>query len=167
LRDYLIDTQTVCYWADAKVSQHTNVCNHVNAVPDNSKLLTSVVTFGEIAFGHRIATPPDLVKQAALNKFLNEKFPKPLEITKFTPTYYSELRALLFGRYPPKGKKHRRPEQCFDRITALELGIDENDLWIASQAYEHNLVIVTNDAMLRIRDVAGQLLTVENWTDPV
>ena len=58
----------------------------------------------------------------------------------------------------------KRPEQCFDPITAMELGIEENDLWIAAQACEHKLVLHTNDGIARIRDIAIDLLTVENWT---
>ena len=164
---YLIDTQTVSYWFDVERPQHRNVCDHVNALPDNVLLLVSAITIGEIAFGHATTTESDAGKQVAFNRFVQEHFPLSLPITKSTAICYSELRALLFGKYPPRGKKQRRPEQCFDPITSHELGIDENDLWIASQAYERNLVLVTNDRMARIRDVAGRLLTVENWTNPI
>jgi predicted nucleic acid-binding protein len=50
-----------------------------------------------------------------------------------------------------------------DPVTSRELGIQENDLWIAAQALEYNLVLVTNDKMDRIRDVCEDL-QVENWT---
>lgn len=168
MRGYLIDTQTVSYWFDANLPQHRNVCDHVIALPSNDALLmVSAITIGEIAFGHAVTTKPDAGKQAGFNKFVQKHFPLPLAITKSTATYYGELRTLLFRKYPPQGKKQRRPEQCFDPITSLELGIEENDLWIASQAYERHLVLVTNDGMARIRDVAGHLLTVENWTNPI
>ena len=49
----------------------------------------------------------------------------------------------------------------------MELGIDENDLWIAAQAIEHNLVLVTNDEMKRIKHVAGPVLDIEDWTEPM
>lgn len=55
---------------------------------------------------------------------------------------------------------------CFDPVTAKELGIDENDLWIAAQSIEHNLILVSNDKMARIREVAGPVLDVEDWTKP-
>ncbi len=129
--------------------------------------MISAITVGEIGFGHARTTSPDPAKQNAFRKFIREHFPLPLPVTTSTATYYGPLRGELFRKYPPKGKKQRRPEQCFDTETALELGIDENDLWIASQAYERNLVLVTNDGMARIRDVAGDLLTVENWSKPI
>lgn len=167
MRGFLVDTQTVSYWFDKKLPQHANVRDHINAIPAGAPLMVSAVTIGEIAFGHRTTTHPDANKQAAFIRFINDNFPSPLAITKSTTIYYGEGRDLLFKKYPPRGKRQRRPEQCFDPITATELGIDENDLWIASQAYERGLVLVTNDSMARIRDVAGHLLTVENWTDPI
>jgi len=53
-----------------------------------------------------------------------------------TANTYGELRSLLFDKYAPndKRKKNLRPEQLVDPITSLELGIQENDLWIAAQA---------------------------------
>lgn len=167
MRGYLIDTQTVSYWFDTTLSQHPNVRAHVESLPAETPLRVSVVTLGEIAFGHASTSKPDAAKQAAFNKFVRDKFPAPLTITRSTTICYGEVRALLFKTYPPKGRKQRRPEQCFDPVTAKELGIDENDLWIASQAYEHNLVLVTNDGMARIRNVAAHLLSVENWTEPI
>lgn len=166
MHGYLVDTQTVSYWFDARLPQHRSVSAHIDALPSNALLGVSAITIGEIAFGHAITAKPDIAKQAAFTTFLQQHFPMPLPVTKSTTIYYSQLRSALFKKYPPRGKRKRRPEQCFDPIKALELGIDENDLWIASQAFEHNLVLVTNDSMERIRDVAGPLLTVENWTNP-
>jgi len=167
LRGYLIDTQIISFWFNRNLPEHGNVCDHINALPDSAPLLASVISLGEIAFGHAITAAPDPAQQAAFSKFLQENFPFPLAVTRFTVEYYSRLRAALFRKYPPRGKKQRRPEQYFDPITSEELGIDENDLWIASQACERTLVLVTHDKMCRIRDVAAQLLTVENWTDPI
>lgn len=166
MQGYLIDTQTVSYWFDAKVSQHKNVCDHINGLPAGAPLMASVITLGEIAFGHAIAEKPDANKQAAFNAFVQTKFPLPIAITRTTIPYYAAMREAIFKKYPPRGKRQKRPEQCFDPITAMELGIEENDLWIAAQACEHKLVLVTNDGMARIRDIAIDLLTVENWTEP-
>ncbi len=167
MKGYLIDTQTVSYWFAESCPQHANVKAHVMALDPASQFRVSVVTIGEIEFGHSFTSAPDLIQQQEFRNFIRETFHAPLEISRFTPICYGEIRTLLFKKYPPKSPKHRRPEQCFDPITATELGIDENDLWIASQAYEHGLVLVTNDRMTRIRDVAGHLLDVENWTDPI
>jgi len=49
-----------------------------------------------------------------------------------------------------------------DPVTAKVLGIQENDLWIAAQAIERNLILVTNDGMSRIREIASEL-RIEDW----
>jgi len=167
VQGYLLDNQTVNFWFNQKLPEHANVAAHVNALAPGTPLNTSVIVLGEIAFGHRRAVPPDLAKQQALNAFLRDQFPEPLHISKHTPMYYAEIRALLFKTFPPQGKRQAHPERCFDKVTATELGIEENDLWITSQAYEHNLVLVTHDKLVRIREVAGHLIVVEDWTDPL
>lgn len=56
-----------------------------------------------------------------------------------------------------------------DPISALALGIDENDLWLVSQAAEMNLVFVTKDGMHKIRDAVDEVcpdLSIENWCQP-
>jgi len=82
-----------------------------------------------------------------------------------TANTYGELRSLLFDKYAPndKRKKNLRPEQLVDPITSLELGIQENDLWIAAQAIVRNLILVTHDKLTHIRKIAGSELHIEDW----
>ena len=51
----------------------------------------------------------------------------------------------------------------WERTPDKLLGIQENDLWQASVAMERNLVLVTNDRMSRIADVAGPDLRIGRW----
>ena len=84
----------------------------------------------------------------------------------FTGIYVPEEGTVLFRDTSVLG---RRPDQITDRVTATRLGIDENDLWIAAQAVQYNLALVTNDGMARIRAVLSELapsLHIENWTKP-
>jgi predicted nucleic acid-binding protein len=78
---------------------------------------------------------------------------------------YGMLRARLFENYTPNNKKRKglRPEQLIDPVTSLELGIQENDLWIAAQAMSQNLTLVTNDKLHQIHEVAGDELHIDNW----
>jgi tRNA(fMet)-specific endonuclease VapC len=89
-----------------------------------------------------------------------------IPVTPHTACHYGFLKANIFRLHPPHSTRQNHPERCIDRVTGAELGIDENDLWIAAQAIERNLILVTNDEMLRIREVAGGLLDVEDWTRP-
>jgi predicted nucleic acid-binding protein len=58
-----------------------------------------------------------------------------------------------------------RPEQLVEPVTGLELGIDENDLWIAAQSLAYNLTLVTADQdMKRIAEFSEGQLHLEDWT---
>jgi predicted nucleic acid-binding protein len=176
LRDFLLDTQTIRYWHDIGCSQHAAVSENVAVLRQlgasaevKPKLLVSVVTLGEIEFGHRVALASHPAAQAAYVKFVREELPNPLELSSDAATAYGELRTRLFNKYAPgdKRKPKMRPEQLVDPVTARELQIQENDLWICGQAAAHGMVLVTNDRMTHIRDVATGMnppLLVQNWT---
>src|SRR5438876_333639 len=140
-------------------------------VEPKPKLLISVVTLGEIEFGHRVALSPDPAAQAAYVKFVQEELPYPFEISADAALAYGDLRTRLFNKYAPgdKRKAGKRPEQLVDPLTAKELKIQENDLWLCAQAIAHGMILVTNDRMTHIRDSAMNLnppLLIQNWTKP-
>jgi predicted nucleic acid-binding protein len=176
VRDFLLDTQTIRYWYDSRCSQHAAVIGNVAALRQlaaplevKPKLLVSVITLGEIEFGHRVALAPDPVAQAAYIKFVQEELPSPLELSSDATAMYGDLRTRLFNKYAP-GKKRKpkmRPEQLLDPATAKELQIQENDLWLCAQAAAHGMVLVTNDRMTQIRDIATGMnppLLLQDWT---
>ncbi len=176
MRDFLLDTQTIRYWHDTKCQQHAAVVKNVarlgtlaESLEHKPRLLVSVVTLGEIEFGHRVALSPNPAARAAYLKFVNEELPESLEVTKDAAAAYGELRARLFNKYAPGEKRKPRmlPEQLTDPATAKELGIQENDLWLCAQAIAHGFVLVTNDRMTRLREVASGMslpLLTRNWT---
>lgn len=178
MRDFLLDTQTIRYWHDVVCPQHAAVSENVAVLRQlaaqleiKPKLLVSVVTLGEIEFGHRVALTPDPAAQAAYIKFVQEELPEPMEMSSDAASTYGELRTRLFDKYAPgdKRKPKMRPEQLVNPATAKELQIQENDLWLCAQAMAHAMVLVTNDRMRAIRDVAcgmNPLLMVQNWTTP-
>ncbi|MBN8596950.1 MAG: type II toxin-antitoxin system VapC family toxin [Planctomycetes bacterium] len=178
MRDFLLDTQTIRYWHDSVCSQHAAVTANVAALRTlavplvvKPRLLVSVVTLGEIEFGHRVALAPNPAAQTAYMKFVREELPEPFEVSSDAAAAYGELRAQLFNKYAPGDNRKPKllPEQLVDPATAKDLGIQENDLWIAAQAMAHAMVLVTNDRMTRIREVALGLkmpLLIQNWTTP-
>jgi predicted nucleic acid-binding protein len=175
MADYLLDTNILRYWYDTKCNQHARVVIGVDAArqPDPktnyvSRLFVSVVTLGEIEYGHRVTHAPDAVKQAAYSKFVRDQCPVVLEMTKHVAEQYGEMRAWLFNNCGPSAKKSRakRAEELVNPTTGKELFIDENDIWIASQAKTHNLVLVTHDSRGNFGRVLRQFapaLTLEDW----
>ena len=176
MRDFLIDTQTISYWYNTSCPQHAAVIGNIAQLRQLSvqlttkpKLLISVITLGEIEFGHRVSLSPDPNAQEAYRRFVHEQLPVVAELTADADTAYGELRTRLFDKYAPGElrKPGMLPEQLVDQATALSLGIQENDLWICAQAVAHGFVLVTNDRMKRIREVATNLdppLVTQNWT---
>ena len=104
--------------------------------------MISAITLGEIEYGLQVARS-DALQQEAYRTFISIHLPMVLDVTKATRIYYGSLRASVFEKYAPNGRRRRglRPEQLIDPVTSRELGIQENDLWIAAQALEYNLVL--------------------------
>ncbi|MGH8059945.1 MAG: hypothetical protein ACREOH_22355, partial [Candidatus Entotheonellia bacterium] len=102
--------------------------------------------------------------QAAFRELVDRRLPMVLDISKTTGSYYGSIRARLFEKYAPRERRRRglRPEQLIDPVSSQVLGIQENDLWLAAQALEFNLVLTTNDKLERIRDACEEL-QIENW----
>lgn len=167
MRGYLLDTNIITYWFDHDDPRHGQVLGHIEALLPDTPLRISSVTLGEIEYGLCADPRPDSALREELTAFVKEKLPPALDVRNTTAIYYGPLRAQLFDKFfPKKGRrKGLRPEQMTDPVTAKELGIQENDLWLAAQAIEHRLVLVTHDNMDHIRQVLeGELaLDIEDW----
>ncbi|MCL1473592.1 PIN domain-containing protein [Argonema antarcticum] len=77
-------------------------------------------------------------------------------IDETTASLYGNLKAAVFDRYAPKDKAQRR------RTNITQLGIGENDLWIAAVALQHQLTLVTADGDFQ-RIQAVQPFNLESW----
>jgi tRNA(fMet)-specific endonuclease VapC len=167
VRGYLLDTNIVVYWFDARRPQHERVVRHIQELPEATPLMISAITLGEIEFGlqvSKVSTPEQEAAQEELRAFIDINLPMVLDVTKATRITYGTLRASLCEKYASNARRRSglRPEQLIDPATSQELGIQENDLWIAAQALEYNLVFVTNDKMAQIREVCAEF-QIENW----
>jgi len=169
MKGYLLDTNAVSDWLDSTHPRHAAVANRIEQLAHaNVILLTSTIVLGEIEYGIRVAPPNRRESLDALRAHLGAQFVNRrllLQVARPTTLVYGDLRARLFEKYAPRAKRIKglRPEQLVSPVTSRVLGIQENDLWIAAQAIERNLVLVTNDQkMLRIQEIAPEL-TVEDW----
>ena len=162
MRGYLLDTNILAYWFNGRRPEHAKTVERLNLLDADTPLRISTVSLGEIEYGHRCVSGTDTVIQVAFKQFIWERFPDALDIRRTTSIYYGQIRAKLFSKFGPK--KSKRPCQLIDPATATTLGIQENDLWIAAQAAEYNIVLVTHDrGMRRIQEVASDLLDFEDW----
>jgi predicted nucleic acid-binding protein len=167
VRGYLLDTCIVSVWYDETKPKHSQVLAAVKNLAADTPLAISAITLGEIEYGLHIPGGAAHLDHDEYRRWIADKLPRVLDVTTSTARlYYGPLRARLFDKYARNRKSKKvRAEQIVDPTTGEELGIDENDLWIAAQAIEHKLVLVTHDKMARIRGMARDefSLRIEDW----
>ena len=164
MRGYLLDTQTISYWFRPGTPENHNVVTHIDGLDAGTPLRVSAVALGEIEYGHRVAPKTETPIQVEFNRFVQTQLPDVLDVRRTTRIYYGQIRARLFEKYAPeRGRKALRPEQLVDPVTAKTLGVQENDIWIAAQAAEYNLVLVTHDKMTHLREAVSDILAIEDW----
>lgn len=99
-------------------------------------------------------------RQSNLNRvieFLNQIL--IYEIDSKTAEIYGLFQADLMRRFGPR-EKNKRP-----RTRLIDIGVSQHDLWIASIAIQHNLILVSADSDFnRIQTVRD--LPVETWYTP-
>ncbi len=167
---YLLDTNILGHLAEFKIGIDSPECKriekHWQALPKESIIFLCPINAGEVEYGFRIQ-PCDPEKREIINKMLSAF--KCLDINvELAQNYYADLRARLFNAFALKSKKNNKKKRIGewkDPATEKELQINENDLWIASVAMAHNLVLVTRDKMHAIRKVAGSDIKFENWLE--
>jgi predicted nucleic acid-binding protein len=175
MRDFLIDTNIWEYWFNTeREPEHSNVLRHVRELKEicekrqaSFRVWISSVTWGEIEYGYQVQTKKERSLETAFRQFIHSIGPKELLIDKHVARDYGKIRARLFEKFGPRDKKKKRmrPEQLIDPVTSLQLKIQENDLWIVSQAITRDLTLVTNDrkSLRPLLEVAGNELDVKNW----
>ena len=161
MRSLLIDTNIWAYLFDPETypQQYANIKDRLRNISKSVRFGVSVITFGEIAVG-LLDDQIDSVQKKHL-AFVKSFNPWIVDIGLHTTEQYGKLR----GRLKDKGEVRQIAHSLVDRLTWLELGSMENDLWIVAQAITRNLTLVTNDKLTRIRDVTGDELHIENWSE--
>jgi predicted nucleic acid-binding protein len=177
MRDFLIDTNIWEYWFnEAREPEHSNVLKHVSELKKwcekekvTFRVWISSITWGELEYGYQAQSEKEPSLEGPFRQFIRGIAPKEYIIDKHITRDYGRIRAKLFEKYGPKGKKKKsvRPEQLIDPVTSLQLKIQENDLWIVAQAITRDLILVTNDrkSLQPVKKVTGEELHIENWAE--
>ncbi len=148
---YLLDTNH----CSQIIFGNSNVITQSQKVGE-SKIATSAITIGELIY------MAENSRYQVANLKLVEDFIREILIynaDSITGRIYGQLKAQLMNHFGPKDKKKRRQT----RIT--DLGISENDLWIAAIALQHNCIVVSSDNdFLHIKKV--EEFSLESWYIP-
>jgi predicted nucleic acid-binding protein len=143
---YLLDTNLVSVLYDGRRPNHQAVRQAVAALDPQASQLVSAVTIGELRFGLALS-------QAAgqplrhIEACIEQAEEHPLaQVGRYTAEAFAHVKAsVALQRVDVRRRIPRWVEGWTDRVTGQLLQIDENDLWIAAQAVERNLVVVTSD----------------------
>ena len=141
----------------------TNHCSY--AILGNTQVLDRLASLGDEPITTCTIVKGELIDMAArsqqrqanlalIQRFLLGLYIYPIDET--TAEIYGNLKAAVFDRYAPKDKAQRR------RTNISQLGIGENDLWIAAVALQHQLTLVTADQDFQ-RIQAVQPFDLESW----
>lgn len=171
MNGYLLDTNATSILWDIRHREHKALRSFIEEKAQ-SPMWISTIVFGEIEYGLKIAPRKDENLQTEVRRRMSG-FRLVLDVDKHTVEPYSDLRAALFEKYSPKDGKGRlkakRPEELRERTTSKELGVQENDIWIAAQAIQYNLELITGDYMRRLEQVSRKLtypLQLATWRQP-
>ncbi|MUG92201.1 PIN domain-containing protein [Scytonema sp. UIC 10036] len=145
---YLLDTNH----CSAAILGDANLLRRIAEV-ENSLITTCVIVQGELVdMAERSQYKEsnlDLIHRFLLGIYI-------YNIDASTATISGQLKAALFNQFRPKDKSKQRKTKIVD------LGFDENDIWIAAIALQNNLTVVSRDSdFLRIQQV--RIFTLESW----
>ncbi|MBD2197370.1 MULTISPECIES: type II toxin-antitoxin system VapC family toxin [Calothrix] len=145
---YLLDTNHCSYLieGEAKVVNYFRELGKV-------RLATCAIVAGELRFMAQNSQQKtaNLIK---IRAFLSRIDIYPIDDE--TAEIYGDLKTDIIKKFAPKEKSKRQKTQL------QEIGIGENDLWIAATALRHSLILVTSDSdFQRMRQVRE--FPVESW----
>lgn len=149
MEGYLIDTNGICELLDQRHPNHQTVRDTCATIEAGAPRYISCITLAEIRFGALLNNAVTGEQSPRTAVILDEAERYPIrEITRHTAREYAELKTKIATTYLSKFIRANRPhrlENWLDRVTGQRLQIDENDLWICSQAKEWNLTVITTD----------------------
>jgi tRNA(fMet)-specific endonuclease VapC len=119
----------------------------------NIKMATCLIVRGELMFGvHKSDQVAENLQK--IERFLEDTPLYGMDIE--TTNIYGKLKASIVERFGPKDKSKRR------NVKTESLGFKDNDLWIASIAIQHDMILVSADKrILELQGIIG--LKVESW----
>jgi predicted nucleic acid-binding protein len=152
VKGYLLDTNHVGAWQRKQPGFMARL-----AATDPSHLpRVCTITMGELEFGNRVTSTTDQIRRDEFNTFVvRELAPFALNLTVNTSRYYGQVLDRIWRDRPPN--PHQRTDAHL-----VSLGVDINDVWLMALAWEHGLVLLTQDAMTVLRKNVPEV-SIECW----
>lgn len=145
---YLLDTNHCSFLIEGEA----NVVNHFRSL-GTVIVTTSVITAGELRYMAQNSQQKaaNIIKVRAFLRRINV-----VPIDDETAEIYGDFKSELIKKFGLKEKSQRRTTKL------SQIGIGENDLWIAATALRHSLIVVSCDTDFeRMREVIN--FPLESW----
>jgi len=154
MEGFLLDTSALSTYLNVDHQNHEGAKAVFAAFNADAPVFVSIISLGEFEFGVRLAEAASSTRMIEYRERLKIIADyAPLDMTRHTAAVYAELRSSLAVRVQRKAnsqKPSRWLEDWIEANTEKRLQIDENDLWIAAQAKERDLTLVTNDKDMEV-----------------
>jgi len=145
---YLLDTNHCSFLIEGELK----VINHFRQRSEVT-IATSAIVVGELRFMAQNS------QQKTANLMKIKAFLQRIDVYSIdnqTAEIYGDFKSEIIKQFGPKEKRKRQTTKL------TEIGISENDLWIAATALRHSLIIVSCDSDFeRMRQV--RKFSLENW----
>lgn len=143
---YLLDTNLVSVLYDSQRSNHASVRAAIAALDQQAPQFISAITMAELRFGLALSRAAGQVL-VHIETCVEQAEEHPLaEVGRHTSEAFAYVKSsVALNRLDIHRRIPRWVEAWADRVTGQMLQIDENDIWIAAQAVERNLVVLTSD----------------------
>ncbi len=164
---FLLDSNILFALMVERERGHEQAWRRLRAAPNESVVAVSAIAMAEADVGCCLQPGDTTEARAAMTEFVRHHGFYIAPVTEHTAPHYGELKARLIRQYQPK--RARWPERWKDKPTGADIQVEEPDLLMAAQAIEHGYVLVTGDAMDRIREVLTKThdgLKFEDWSRP-
>lgn len=152
MEQILLDTNFVSVLFDPRRPNFAAVEARAQAFNPADLVYLSVVVLAELHYGVEAATRAgqDI---SHIRRTLTQAATYPLaEVGRHTAEAYGDVKARLAEHYLDMSRRAPRwLEDWQDRASGQMLQVDENDLWIVSQAVERDYLLVTCDQRLTDR----------------
>ncbi|KYC44087.1 nuclease [Scytonema hofmannii PCC 7110] len=151
---YLLDTNHCSFI----IHQEAEVIHKLNSLPQKSKIYINSIIYGELIL--MAEKSERKCENLQIIESIVKTFSGILSIDEETSKIYGQFHAEIINHFAPKEKNKRR------KYKVQEAGIYPNDLWIASTAIQHDLVIVSQDKDFQQMNKV-RLLKLECWIPTV
>lgn len=153
MKGFLLDTNHVSAW----IEEQPTFMARLSKVPRDAPVRVCAITLGELEWGYLVTTSSDEGKRKRHREFVVRRLSRwAYPVTEHSGDRYAKVLQRIWKKRPPKrGIRTQRH--------LSELGVDVNDVWIVSVAWEHNLTLLTNDRMDMLRQVVAGDVEFDTW----